>query len=110
MESGLSLSTVKDVEEPWQLVFDSISSSGSGNYSWNEVDFVGDVLINKDLNLEPLAIGYSEGSVRKAPIANSTIIMVNLDPNLSTEQKKEVGQTPVFAGAEGASKQHGWGE
>ena len=92
MESGLSLSTVKDVEEPWQLVFDSISSSGSGNYSWNEVDFVGDVLINKDLNLEPLAIGYSEGSVRKAPIANSTIIMVNLEPDLSTEQKKEVGQ------------------
>ena len=92
MESGLSLSTVKDTEEPWQLVFDSISSSGSGNYTWTEVDFVSDVLVNKDLNLEPLAIGESEGSVRKAPIANSTIIMVNLDPDLSTDQKKEVGQ------------------
>ena len=34
----------------------------------------------------------TEGSVRGAPIANSTIIMVNLEPELTTEQKKEVGQ------------------
>ena len=92
LDSGLSLSAVKSTEEPWELVYDSISTSGSGNYSWNEVDFVGDVLINKDLNLDPLIIVESEGSVRGAPIANSTIIMVNLDPDLSTEQKKEAGQ------------------
>ena len=92
LDSGLSLSEVKSAEEPWELVYDSISTSGSGNYSWNEVDFVGDVLINKDLNLDPLIIVESEGSVRGAPIANSTIIMVNLDPDLSTEQKKEAGQ------------------
>ena len=92
LDSGLSLSEVKSTEEPWELVYDSISTSGSGNYSWNEVDFVGDVLINKDLNLDPLIIVESEGSVRGAPIANSTIIMVNLDPDLSTEQKKEAGQ------------------
>ena len=92
LDSGLSLSAVKSAEEPWELVYDSISTSGSGNYSWNEVDFVGDVLINKDLNLDPLIIVESEGSVRGAPIANSTIIMVNLDPDLSTEQKKEAGQ------------------
>ena len=92
LDSGLSLSAVKSEEEPWELVYDSISTSGSGNYSWNEVDFVGDVLINKDLNLDPLIIVESEGSVRGAPIANSTIIMVNLDPDLSTEQKKEAGQ------------------
>ena len=91
IDSGLSLSTVQNAEEPWQLVYDSISASGSGNYSWNEVDFVGDVLINKDLNLNPLII-LEETSVRSAPIANSTIIMVNLDPELSTAQKKEVGQ------------------
>lgn len=92
IDSGLSLNSVSTAEEPWELVYDSISTTGSGNYSWNEVDFVGDVLINKDLNLDPLIIVESENSIRKAPIANSTIIMVNLDPNLSTEQKKEVGQ------------------
>ena len=91
VDSGLSLSAVQTAEEPWQLVYDSISTSGSGNYSWNEVDFVGDVLINKDLNLDPLIILEPDTS-RNAPIANSTIIMVNLDPELSTEQKKEVGQ------------------
>ena len=92
LDSGLSLSAVESAEEPWELVYDSISTSGSGNYSWNEVDFVGDVLINRDLNLDPLIIVESEVSVRGAPIANSTIIMVNLDPDLSTEQKKEAGQ------------------
>ena len=91
-DSGLSLSSVESADEPWELVYDSISTSGSGNYSWNEVDFVGDVLINKDLNLDPLIIVETEGSVRGAPIANSTIIMVNLEPELTTEQKKEVGQ------------------
>ena len=92
IDSGLSLNSVSTAEEPWELVYDSISTTGSGNYSWNEVDFVGDVLINKDLNLDPLIIVESENSIRKAPIANSTIIMVNLDPDLSTEQKKEAGQ------------------
>ena len=38
MESELSLSAVRDTEEPWQLVYDSISSGGSENYTWNEVD------------------------------------------------------------------------
>ena len=91
-DSGLSLSSVESADEPWELVYDSISTSGSGNYSWNEVDFVGDVLINRDLNLDPLIIVETSGSVRGAPIANSTIIMVNLDPELTTEQKKEAGQ------------------
>jgi hypothetical protein len=34
-----------------------------------------------------------DDSMRKAPIALSTIIMINLEPDLSTEEKKEVGQT-----------------
>ena len=49
-------------------------------------------MINRDLNLDPLIIVETDGSVRGAPIANSTIIMVNLDPDLTTEQKKEAGQ------------------
>ena len=56
IDSGLSLSTASSAEEPWELVYESISTTGSGNYSWNEVDFVGDVLINRDLNLDPLSI------------------------------------------------------
>ena len=39
------------------LVYDSISTSGSGNYSWNEVDFVGDVLV-KPSTAEPTTIEW----------------------------------------------------
>lgn len=93
LDSSLSLSEVAESEDPWQLVYDSIATTGGGNYSWNEVDFVTDVLVNKDLNLDPLIILESDDSMRKAPIALSTIIMINLEPDLSTEEKKEVGQT-----------------
>ena len=86
------MSSVETAEQPWELVYDSISTSGSGNYSWNEVDFVGDVLINRDLNLDPLIIVETDSSIRGAPVANSTIIMVNLDPELTTDEKKEAGQ------------------
>ena len=58
----------------------------------NEVDFVTDVLVNKDLNLDPLLIVESSEESRSAPLASSTIIMINLNPDLDTEQKKEVGQ------------------
>ena len=88
---GLSLVNVSNEENPWQLVADSIGSEGSGNYSWNEVDFVTDVLVNKDLNINPLVI-VDKDSVASAPIASSTIIMITLNPELDTEQKKDVGQ------------------
>ena len=91
IDSGLSLSEIDQNKTPWQLVYDSIASSGSGNYSWNEVDFVTDVLVNKDLNLDPLLIVEGDSS-RSAPIASSTIIMINLHPDLTTEEKKDVGQ------------------
>ena len=91
-DSDLSLSEIGQEKEPWQLIYESISTSGSGNYSWNEVDFVTDVLVNKDLNLDPLLIVESSEESRSAPLASSTIIMINLNPDLDTEQKKEVGQ------------------
>ncbi len=91
IDSGLSLNDVSQNENPWQLVYDSISSSGAGNYSWNEVDFVTDVLVNKDFNPDPLLIIEGD-SIREAPIASSTIIMIYLEPDLNTEQKKDVGQ------------------
>jgi predicted RND superfamily exporter protein len=90
-DSGLSLNEVSQREDSWQFIYDSISSSGAGNYSWNEVDFVTDVLVNKDFNPNPLLF-VDEESVRSAPIASSTIIMINLDSELTTEQKKEIGQ------------------
>jgi len=91
-DSGLSLNEVKNADNPWQLVYDSISKSDGANYSWNEVDFVGDVLINKDLNLNPLLFTPVEGSFRSEPIANSTLIMINLVPEITINQKKEIGQ------------------
>ena len=91
IDSDLSLNEVSQRESPWQLVYESISSSGAGNYSWNEVDFVTDVLVNKDFNPDPLLIIEGD-SIRSAPIASSTIIMIYLDPDLNTIDKKVIGQ------------------
>ncbi len=91
IDSGLSLSLLSQEEEPWQFVFDSISTQSGGNYTWNEVDFVTDVLVDKDLKMDPV-LDFDNDGVRTAPIATSTIIMINLDPDLNTEQKKNVGQ------------------
>jgi len=91
IDSDLSLNEVSQRESPWQLVYESISSSGAGNYSWNEVDFVTDVLVNKDFNPDPLLIIEGD-SIRSAPIASSTIIMIYLDSDLNTIDKKVIGQ------------------
>ena len=91
IDSGLSLSLLSQEEEPWQFVFDSISTQSGGNYTWNEVDFVTDVLVDKNLKMDPV-LDFDNDGVRTAPIATSTIIMINLDPDLNTEQKKDVGQ------------------
>ena len=37
-------------------------------------------------------LDFDNDGIRTAPIATSTIIMINLDPDLNTEQKKEIGQ------------------
>ena len=91
IDSGLSLALLSEEEEPWQFVFDSISTQSGGNYTWNEVDFVTDVLVDKNLKMDPV-LDFDNDGVRTAPIATSTIIMINLDPDLNTEQKKDVGQ------------------
>ena len=91
IDSGLSLEGLLQEEEPWQFVFDSISTQSGGNYTWNEVDFVTDVLVDKNLKMDPV-LDFDNDGVRTAPIASSTIIMINLDPELNTEQKKHVGQ------------------
>ena len=95
IDSGLSLALLSQEEEPWQFVFDSISTQSGGNYTWNEVDFVTDVLVDKNLKMDPV-LDFDNDGVRTAPIATSTIIMINLDPDLNTEQKKEVGQKSEF--------------
>ncbi len=91
IDSDLSLALLSQEEEPWQFVFDSISTQSGGNYTWNEVDFVTDVLVDKNLKMDPV-LDFDNDGVRTAPIATSTIIMINLDPDLNTEQKKDVGQ------------------
>ena len=74
----------------WDVVWDSIKPSNTeGNYTWTEVDFVADVLINRDMNMNNFVLPEYN---KTAPTANSTIIMINLDPDLTTQQKKEIGQ------------------
>ena len=74
----------------WDRVWDSIKSSNTeGNYTWADVDFVADVLINRDMNMNNFVLPERN---RTAPTANSTIIMINLEPDLTTQQKKEIGQ------------------
>ena len=74
----------------WDRVWDSIKSSNTeGNYTWADVDFVADVLINRDMDMNNFV--FPERN-RTAPTANSTIIMINLEPDLTTQQKKEIGQ------------------
>jgi len=74
----------------WDRVWDSIKSSNTeGNYTWADVDFVADVLINRDMNMNNFVLPERN---RTAPTANSTIIMINLEPDLTTQQKKELGQ------------------
>ncbi len=74
----------------WDEVWDSIKTSNQeGNYTWDDVAFAMDVLVNRDMNMNPLL--WPEFN-KNAPISNSTIIMINLDPELTTQEKKEVGQ------------------
>ena len=74
----------------WDRVWDSIKSSNTeGNYTWADVDFVADVLINRDMNMNNFVLPKHN---KTAPTANSTIIMINLEPDLTTQQKKEIGQ------------------
>ncbi len=74
----------------WDRVWDSITSSNTeGNYTWADVDFVADVLINRDMNMNNFVLPERN---KTAPTANSTIIMINLEPDLTTQQKKEIGQ------------------
>ena len=74
----------------WDEVWDSIKTSNQeGNYTWDDVAFAMDVLVNRDMNMNPLL--FPEVN-KNAPISNSTIIMINLDPELTTQEKKDVGQ------------------
>ena len=74
----------------WDRVWDSITSSNTeGNYTWADVDFVADVLINRNMNMNNFVLPEHN---KTAPTANSTIIMINLEPDLTTQQKKEIGQ------------------
>ena len=74
----------------WDRVWDSIKTSNQeGNYTWDDVDFVLDVLVNRDMNMNAFVLPEND---KAAPNANSTIIMIYLNPDLTTQEKKEVGQ------------------
>ena len=92
-ESNLSLSVVQNLDQPWELIHASVSSGNDGPYTYEDVYYAAEVLINRELEMGPLLLpdqfGYAN---RSAPLANSTILMVFLDTDLSAEQKKDTGQ------------------
>jgi len=92
-ESNLSLSVVQNLDQPWELIHASVSSGNDGPYTYEDVYYAAEVLINRELEMGPLLLpdqfGYAN---RSAPLANSTILMVFLDSDLSAEQKKDTGQ------------------
>ena len=92
-ESDLSLSIVQNLDQPWEFIHSSVSADSDGSYTYEDVDYAAEVLINRELELGPLLfpneLGYAN---RSAPLANSTLVMVFLDPDLSAEQKKDTGQ------------------
>ena len=90
-DSNLSLSVVQNLDQPWELIHASVSSGNDGPYTYEDVYYAAEVLINRELEMGPLLLPET-GASRSAPIANSTIIMVFLDSDLSTEQKKDAGQ------------------
>ena len=76
----------------WDKVWDSIKpTSLSGNFTMYDLDFVMDVLVHRDMEMNPF-VAPGVGEVKSAPIAYSTIIMINLDPDLTTVEKKQAGQ------------------
>jgi len=91
-DSNLSLLTVVDLENPWEIIHASVSSESTGSYTYADVNYAAEVLINRELVMDPLVLPELYDGNRSAPIANSTLVMVFLDPDLSTEEKKETGQ------------------
>ena len=76
----------------WDKVWDSIKpTSLSGNFTMYDLDFVMDVLVHRDMEMNPF-VAPGVGEVKSAPIAYSTIIMINLDSDLTTVEKKQAGQ------------------
>mgnify|MGYP003305853249 FL=1 len=76
----------------WDKVWDSIKpTSLSGNFTMYDLDFVMDVLVHRDMEMNPF-VAPGVGEVKSAPIAYSTIIMINLDPDLTTVEKKQAGK------------------
>ena len=73
----------------WDRVWDTIKPSNKEtNFTMNDLDFVTDVLVNRDMNIDPFV--YPEKN-KAAPMANSTLVMVYLDPSLTTDEKKDLG-------------------
>ena len=96
-DSGVSLTEVNQEEVPWEFIHESIFSADPDtktqtNYTIEDLNFVLDVLVNRDFDANPLYPSVSKNPVRSAPTASSTIIMINLEPDLTSEQKKEIGK------------------
>ena len=59
----------------WDEVWDSIKTSNQeGNYTWDDVAFAMDVLVNRDMNMNPLLL---QELIKNAHINNTKKLLIN---------------------------------
>ena len=89
-EKGASLETISLSDCPWDEVYTALVESEGGNYSYHHVTFITDVLVHRDLDM--ISLLEENAECRDGPIASAALILLNLDPELTTPERKQVGQ------------------
>ena len=89
-EKGASLETISLSDCPWDEVYTALVESEGGNYSYHHVTFITDVLVHRDLDM--ISLLEENAECRDGPIASAALVLLNLDPELTTPERKQVGQ------------------
>ena len=89
-EKGASLETISLSDCPWDEVYTALVESEGGNYSYHHVTFITDVLVHRDLDM--ISLLEENAECRDGPIASAALVLLNLDPELTTPEHKQVGQ------------------
>jgi len=89
-ETGTGLNEYSNETEFWEMVYDIVyASASSSNYTADDINFLLDVLVRKGYDLVPFLLPGD--NPRSAPVASATLIIVQLDPALTPEGRKQVG-------------------
>ncbi|MCH2439862.1 MAG: MMPL family transporter [Candidatus Poseidoniia archaeon] len=89
-EKGTSLEAISLSDCPWDEVYSALVESEGGNYSYHHVTFITDVLVHRDLDM--ISLLDQDAECRDGPIASAALVLLNLDPELTTPERKQVGQ------------------